>query len=321
MIAISGCPWVTIDRQMPSSESWRRGHGGWREAADAPPGGHELMAFHMPDRITREVTLALAAAVCTVPTVVGAQKRFVAPTDQTVFLDYQEGYGSTPVQIAYIHNLSSVQIVVYSVTLRDCENVKQSCNPQKVNIRVPASSRVVLKRIEPRRPDAAFRFSMSYGWRADSSDAEALRFLAAEGGLRAAKAQLDVREAATAEQRATVGLHDEWLTASRLAALGDQVASLRAEPDSVVLRVGQQFVVHQVRVMARTADGAFLGRVGAYEWRVPTGIVLVNADSIVARAPGRVEVEFKLVSPAPAHTAKFAVVVTADSSGLRKDHR
>lgn len=279
------------------------------------------MSFHMPTSITREVAFALAAAVCMAPTVADAQKRFVAPTDQSVFLDYEEGYGSTPVQIAYIHNVSSVQIVIYSVTLRDCENVKQSCYPQKVNVKVPAGSRVVLKRIEPRRPDASFRFSMSYGWRADSSDAEALRFLAAEGGSRAAKAQLDVREAAVAEQRATVGSHDEWLTASRLAELGDQVASLRAEPDSVVLRVGQQFAVSQVRVMARAADGSLLGRVGAYQWRVPTGIVLVKADSIVARAPGRVEVEFKLVLPAPARTAKFAVVVAADSSRLREKHR
>jgi hypothetical protein len=278
------------------------------------------MAFQMLDSITREVTIALAAAVCIAPTVAGAQKRFVAPTDQTVFLDYEEGYGSTPVQIAYIHNLSSVQIVIYSVTLRDCENVKQSCYPEKVNVRVPAGGRVVLKRIEPRSPDASFRFSMSYGWRADSTDADALRFLA-QAGSQAAKAQLDVRATAMAERRATVGQHDEWLDASRLAALGDQIASLRAEPDSVVLRVGQEFDLHQVRLMARAADGALLGRVGPYQWRVSPGIVAISGDSIVARAPGRVEVEFQLVPPAPPRAAKFAVVVTADSSRLHDNHR
>lgn len=269
----------------------------------------------MIESVTRATLITVTAAVCVAPNVALAQKRFVAPTDQTVYLDYEEGYGSTPVQIAYIHNLSSVQIVVYSVTLRDCENVRQSCSPQKVNVKVPAGSRRVLKRVEPRSPDASFRFSMSYGWRADSSDAEALRFMATEGRSRAAAAQLDVREAAAAERKATVGQHDEWLVASRLADLGDQVASLHAEPDSVVLRVGQQFVVHGVRVMARAADGALLGRVGAYQWRVPQSIVTVKADTIVARAPGRVEVQFELVPPAPARAAKFAVIVAADSSG------
>ncbi len=264
--------------------------------------------------------IAVAVAVCITPSLVSAQKRFVAPTDRTVFVEYEEGYGSTPMQIAYISNMSSVQIVVYSVTLRDCENVKQSCSPQKVNIRVPAGRRAVLRRVEPRSPNAGFRFAVTYGWRPDSTDPDALRFLA-ESGSGAAQAQLQAREAATAERQATVGRHDEWLDAARLAALGDSVASLRAEPDSVVLRVGQLFVVHDVRVMALAADGALLGRVGWYRWRVQPGIVTVSADSVVAQTPGRAEVEFQLTPPAAARTAKFAVVVVADTSRQRENHR
>lgn len=267
----------------------------------------------MMNGIKSEITIAVAAALCIAPAGVAAQKRFVAPTDRTVFVEYEEGHGSTPMQVAYIHNLSSVQIVVYSVTLRDCENVKQSCSPQKANIRVPSGGRALLKRVEPRSENAGFRFFLSYGWRPDSTDADALKFLA-QTGSRDAKAQLDIREAAKAEQQAAVGAHDEWLDANRLEALGDQVASLRPEPDSVVLRVGQQFVVHQVRVMAHTSDGALLGRVGAYRWTVPGGPLMVKTDTLVAQQPGRVEVEFHLVPPAPARVAKFAVVVVADSS-------
>jgi hypothetical protein len=265
-------------------------------------------------KMTRPVAMAVSTIVC-LASQADAQKKFVAPSDQSVFLDYEEGYGSTPVQVAYIHNLSSVQIVIYSLTLRDCENVKGSCSPQKVNIKIPAGSRRSVKRIEPRSPDASFRFSMSYGWRADSSDAEALRFMALQGGSRAAGAQLEVREAAMAERRATVGQHDEWLDAGRLASLGDTVASVDAEPDSIVLRVGQQFVVNHVRVMARTADGALLGRVGAYNWRVSRSIVTLLGDTIVARAPGRVEVEFELAPPAQSRVAKFPIVVMPDSGG------
>ena len=279
------------------------------------------MQVNVLERIACQIMIALAAVACVAPDVAQAQKKFLAPSDQTVFLDYEEGYGSTPVQIAYIQNLSSVQIVVYSFTLRDCENVRQSCSPQKVNLTVPAGTRRVLKRIEPKSPSESFRFNMSYGWRADSSDAEALRFMAEEGRSRAAGAQLDVREAAIAERKATVGQHDEWLDAKRLAALGDQVASVHAEPDSVVLRVGQQFVVNRVRVIARSAEGELLGRVGAYQWRVPRSIITLKADTIIAQAPGRVEVVFELVPPAAARVAKFAVVVTADSSGLPERNR
>lgn len=274
----------------------------------------------MLEAMASGLRVAVAVAVCITPSLMTAQKRFVAPTDRTVFVEYEEGYGSTPMHIAFINNLSSVQIVVYSVTLRDCENVKQSCNPQKVNIRVPAGRRAVLRRVEPRSPNAGFRFAVSYGWRPDSTDPDALRFLA-ESGSGVAQAQLQAREAAAERQAATVGRHDEWLDATRLAALGDSVATLHAEPDSVVLRVGQLFVVHDVRVMARAADGAILGRVGWYRWRVQPGIVTVSADSVVAQAPGRGEVEFQLTPPAPARTAKFAVIVVADTSRQRENHR
>jgi hypothetical protein len=157
---------------------------------------------------------------------------------------------------------------------------------------------------------------MSYGWKADSSDAEALRFMAMEGRSRAVNEQLQVREAANEERRATVGQHDEWLDPKRLEELGDQLSTVHTEPDSIVLRVGQQFVVNKVRVMARSADGALLGRVGAYNWRVQRSIVELKADTIIARSPGRVEVEFALVPPAAARTARFAVVITPDSGGV-----
>lgn len=271
--------------------------------------------------MTRRIPVAAAAAACLLPDVAVAQKRFVAPTDKTIFLEYQEGYGSTPVQIAYLTNLSSVQIVVYSVTLRNCENVRFSCSPQKVNIKVAPGQRVALKRVEAKRPDESFRFSLSFGWRADSSSAEALRFLA-ESGSQAAKNEIEVREAANEERQATVGIHDEWLDRERLAVIGDTLASLESQPDSVVLRVGQSFALRQVRLIARASDGALLGRVsGAYQFRASNRNVEARADTIIARAPGRAEIEFRLAAPAPARSAKLTIVVTPDSSGLHERHR
>ena len=261
-------------------------------------------------RIARAVAVA---TLCVAPNVAAAQKRFVAPTDQSIILDYEEGYGSTPLQIAYLRNLSSVQIMVYSVTLRECENIKQQCNsPQKVKIRIPPSGRAVLRRVEPRNPEKSFRYSLSYGWTADSSNAEALRFLATQGGSSSAAARVERHEQAAAEQQAAVGYHDEWVNAAQLVELGVEV-SLHAVPDSVVLRVGQQFSINSVRIMARTADAGVLGRIAGYRWRVAQDIVEVKKDTIVARAPGRVDVFFELAPPAVAGVAKFAIVVAADS--------
>ena len=57
-----------------------------------------------------------------------------------------------------------------------------------------------------------------------------------EGRSREAGAQLEVREVAIAKQRATVGHHDEWLDAKRLAALGDTTPALAGRARSGPLR-------------------------------------------------------------------------------------
>ena len=86
--------------------------------------------------------------------------------------------------------------------------------------------------------------------------------------------------------------------------------------DDLVDRVTRTCTIALLTIasIARSADGELLGRVGAYNWRVQRSIIKLNADTLIARAPGRVEVEFQLVAPAAARTAKFAVVITADSS-------
>jgi len=246
----------------------------------------------------------------------GAQSRttrYVAPTDETVTTIVEEGYGSSPSHVIWVRNASSVTVQVYSVTLRDCENVKQQCTPTPLRLRVRPGRREVLRRVEPRIRDAGFSFRYSMGWRADSSEVAALQVLA-ENGLTTAQQRLAVREAEVAERRAAVGSHDLELGQEELAALGPRIAALRVEPDSVVLHVGQMFVVHQVRVLAADADGMLLGRVRTYNWRVTQSAVAVQSDTVVAQRAGRTTAEFRLMPPAAPLTARLPIVVVPDTT-------
>lgn len=239
-------------------------------------------------------------------------KRYTAATDATVLTMIEEGYGSTPVQVIWIQNHSTVPIVVYSVSLRDCENVRQSCSPTRMNLAVSPGARTQLKRVEPRNPEASFSFRYSFGWRADSSDAEVLRLMA-ENGSSLAKEQLQAREEAIVERRAAIGGQDLVLDSASIATLGAQIARIRGEPDSLVLRVGETFLMRRVRVMAVDAHGGLLGRLSAFQWRVGMGAVSVVKDTLVGLVVGRTSVELQAVLPAGPMTTEIPIVVVADS--------
>jgi hypothetical protein len=259
--------------------------------------------------------LVTAAVLALTPAGVRAQgdTRFVAPTDATVITHIEEGFGSTPSQVIWIQNNSTVPIQVYSVTLRNCQNVRQDCSPTPMNLRVRPGSREILKRVEPRNTEAGFSYRYSFGWRADSTDIAALRALA-DNGVTRAQQQLAANAQAAAEQRNTVGSHDVDLGRAELDALGAQIARLRAVPDSVVMHVGQLLPIHQVHILALDAQGQILGRVRAYNWRVLRNVISLQADTVVADRVGRTTAEFRLVPPAAPVSVSFPIVVVADTT-------
>lgn len=240
-------------------------------------------------------------------------KRYVAPTDATVFAEVEEGYGDTPVRIVYVYNHSSVPVTVYSVALRDCENIKQSCSPRKLNMKLQPGSRAQVARVEPKNPFMSNRFAYSFGWRADSAAIAALQLLASAGSAQA-KEQLDARAEAQSERRAIVGSGDVFLDQAAIDQLGLAIVGLRVEPDSVVLPVGGQFLVRRVRVMAVDSTGASLGRIGAVRWRFPAGVLRNAGDTLTAVTPGNSSVEFSSTTTATPYTAVMRVIVSADTS-------
>ncbi len=264
----------------------------------------------------RRLLLASSAIALLLVPPAGAQgktKRYVAPTDATVFSEIEEGYGDTPVRLVYVHNNSSVAITVYSMALRDCENIRQNCSPRKLNLKIQPGSRSQLTRVEAKNPTMSTRFAISFGWRADSAAIAALQLLASAGSGEAQQ-QLASRAQAEAERRAVVGAGDVMLDQGAIDQLGIAIVGVRVEPDSIALPVGGQFLVRRVRVMAVDSTGAPLGRIVALRWRYPGGVLRHAGDTLTALQPGRSNVEFTTTTTATPYTAILRVIVTPDSS-------
>ncbi len=89
----------------------------------------------------------------------------VAPTNDTVTTTTEDGMGSTPAHNIYVINASTVPIVVFGVALRDCENLKQQCEPRPLDMKIDGGQRRIVLRVEPRDPHLAFSYRFSYSWR------------------------------------------------------------------------------------------------------------------------------------------------------------
>src|SRR5688500_3273445 len=98
------------------------------------------------------VLVSLSATASLAP----AQPTFVAPGPTTIVSETDERRSDPPVHTISIVNRSSVAIVVWSISLNRCENVKQTCGPKPVNLRVQPGRRVIATRVEPRIQDRGF---------------------------------------------------------------------------------------------------------------------------------------------------------------------
>jgi hypothetical protein len=107
----------------------------------------------------------ILAAILVAGCASGSQRVYVAPSNDTIRSTTEEGMGSTPVHNIYVINESTVPIIVFGVALRDCQNLKQQCEPHQVNIKIDGNSRRVVLHVEPRNPQQAFSYRFSYSWR------------------------------------------------------------------------------------------------------------------------------------------------------------
>jgi hypothetical protein len=239
--------------------------------------------------ISQSVAAMLVIGCASAP----SQHPYVAPNQETVFTTTEET-SSGPGHIIYAENRSSVPVLVYSFTLRECENVKQQCTPRTLNLHLDPNSRATLSRVEPANPDKAFSFRFTFGWRADSATTAALGALASVGAPGAGE-RLTAIQQAESRRMHEVGAQDLELTAAELASLADRATMIRPLPDSLVLRVGARVPLDTVRAYLIGTNGETLGRVRGLQWRlIPGPVEIIKPDTLVARAVGRTSMQLKL---------------------------
>jgi hypothetical protein len=259
--------------------------------------------------------LALVAATAAQLSAQRAQTRYVAPTSETVFTQTELSASSTPGQVVWVVNQSSVPIVVYSYALRNCENVRGTCGSRRINVKIRPAGREVIARISVKSEFEGMRYQLSFGYRADSASLAAMEALAS-GGAASAREGLEATREAMIEERDRVGARDIVLDQPALVALGDQLAAIRAEADSLVVTEGHAFLLRDVRLMALDSAGGLLGRVnGGLRWRYEQNMVLMNrADTLLAAMPGRAMITFKLQPPLKPLEAVLQIIVRPDTT-------
>lgn len=239
------------------------------------------------------VALALAAPAAS------AQNRYIAPTRETVVSTTEESSGDAPVHLIYVENRSTVPITVFSVSLTRCENVRGSCSPRPMRLRVRPGRRELAIRVEPANREQAFGYSFGFGWNADSAGLIALGALASNGNTHAQEQLAAIRRADSLD-RAGVGPRGSEMTRDEFGALAGRALRLRPTPDSLVLVPGERSSMERIGVFVVDSQGAVVGRTRALRWQVPyaTALQFAAPDQLVARSPGRAVLRFELADEA-----------------------
>jgi len=115
--------------------------------------------------MARSFALLALAATGALGCASAAQRVYIAPSTDTVLTTLEEGRGDMPAHLIWVENRSSVLITVYSVALRNCENIRQACEPRPVNVTVQPGQRRMVLRVDPRSPNLGSTFGYSFAWR------------------------------------------------------------------------------------------------------------------------------------------------------------
>jgi hypothetical protein len=196
-----------------------------------------------------------------------AQKVFVAPNQDNVFSDTEVRDADGRVHLIYVVNRSTVPITVFSVSLSGCENVRASCTPRKVKINIRGGTRAQVMRVEPRNPNQGFTYRFNYSWNADST-------------IDAARKALGV----TRE-----------LSRDDFTKLAPRIASLRAEPESLLVPPGGEISLDRISIFVLDSAGNPLGHTRWVRWSYsPGSAARFDGMRITGRKPGRTEMRYTL---------------------------
>ena len=66
--------------------------------------------------------------------------------------------------VIYVENRSSQDIIVISVSLLECDNIRESCHPMPLKIRINAGDKRIVFRVHPRSDDRGYSYRSSFAW-------------------------------------------------------------------------------------------------------------------------------------------------------------
>ena len=91
------------------------------------------------------------------------QAVYVAPTHQTVTTRLEASYDGRG-QHVVVENRSTVEIIVTSLQLRECENIKNQCAVQRLRVPVRPGQQVRLATVTVANPEQRSNFRYSWTW-------------------------------------------------------------------------------------------------------------------------------------------------------------
>ncbi len=244
-------------------------------------------------------------------------RAYVAPTRETVLAKLEAADGPEEAGHVVVENHSTVPITVTSVTLHRCENIKQECEiSTHMDLKLDADSRKMVMRVQRKLSNQGYSVSYTFTWTADSNSTVALTALAQSGSKEAADRLAAIKHSEDIQRR-EVGFVDEELGTAAIVRLGDKIATLRADPDSIVIDRGSVLFVQQLRILAIGAQGEVLGRYRSrYSFHPQPGAIrFAPPDSLIGVTPGRSDVSVTAQTPegstrsTPLPTVHFTIIV------------
>lgn len=116
-------------------------------------------------RPTRRASrIAMLCATLLAACASSTERVYVAPSNDTVITSLEASYDGRGQQI-YVTNLSSVPIVVTSLHLRECKNIRNRCEVRRMNVLVEPGKRRQIELVEYDRTGtggSTFRYSWSW---------------------------------------------------------------------------------------------------------------------------------------------------------------
>lgn len=123
----------------------------------------------------------LSVLACAATHLADAQDNFVAPTRNTIIGSSEQSYGSGAGHVFFVFNHSTVPIVAFGIAITDCENIRQACGGQRIDIPIAPGDRRQVGRVEAKDANHPWRYHWGFSYRADSSNAQIIALLREHG--------------------------------------------------------------------------------------------------------------------------------------------